>query len=144
MPKRKEFAPEESKPVVDDILLITGAVSPAGWEKFLYDTATKLGIPSLRAPYSDNLVAQLPSNIQHRLIVIDTIHFSDRDKIAPLISSLRQKFPHSAIVAAFASSSWEEARIFFLAGASDYVRQTVSPPDLFKVFIESGFQINKH
>ncbi len=69
-----------------------------------------------------------------RMIIVDAAYV---DNAPQQVARIRALCPGARIVVATASPTWRQAREAFQAGATDYIRKSLSKKDLYKAFSEA-------
>jgi len=69
-----------------------------------------------------------------RMVILDAADVEDPSK---LIADIRTIRPGSCVVVATASPTWRRARDAFQAGATDYIRKSLSREELRQAFVEA-------
>ena len=69
-----------------------------------------------------------------RMVILDA---ADVEDPSTLIAHIRTIRPGSCVVVATASPTWRRARDAFQAGATDYIRKSLSTEELRQAFVEA-------
>lgn len=109
-------------------ILHIGSPADAAWVEILRDALLPLG---QMESTSDPEICLHDQQTHYDLIIIDAAALND---VQPLVNTLHRQLPNIPIVVVTTSPTWQRARRWLLAGATEYMRKSLDKDTLLKTF----------